>query len=438
MSDEKCIIFRNNFMTVSEINPIILLNGETAIEIDNDEKVVRIKIGNNISTYSELPFYKVGYSDNIIDIINEALSHYNIGAQSISISGGSENGTIKLKIDNSEYDNIKVTGLGSAAYTAISNYATSEQGIKADNAMPKTGGRFTGSVYLNNDPVDDYEASTKHYVDLKTSIKADSVVYKGTIGNNGTLREIPYLNVNSGDTYRIVSPLTFNNNRLNIGDLIVAKVNGPSILWEVIPSNITTIKLSSTDVNVNNIEKSGSVVLGYAASKQVATDINTGSDDLVTAKQVKDYNTVTEKTHDVKINNLKHRYALLPVWILNTVWNGNKYTFAMNGQTGKLVGNVPCSMGKFWGILLGAGGGLGLLMFLLAHAIGVTGAGMGFMIFMGVLIGVIIALVMKGKTTSVHQGTQALDYVIPGSFKVTAQYDNFLRKETKKKKKNKQ
>lgn len=289
MSDEKCIIFRNNFMTVSEINPIILLNGETAIEIDNDEKVVRIKIGNNISTYSELPFYKVGYSDNIIDIINEALSHYNIGAQSISISGGSENGTIKLKIDNSEYDNIKVTGLGSAAYTAVSNYATSEQGIKADNAMPKTGGRFTGSVYLNNDPVDDYEASTKHYVDLKTSIKADSVVYKGTIGNNGTLREIPYLNVNSGDTYRIVSPLTFNNNRLNIGDLIVAKVNGPSILWEVIPSNITTIKLSSTDVNVNNIEKSGSVVLGYAASKQVATDINTGSDDLVTAKQVKDY-----------------------------------------------------------------------------------------------------------------------------------------------------
>lgn len=289
MSNEKCIIFRNNFMTVSEINPIILLNGETAIEIDNDEKVVRIKIGNNISTYSELPFYKVGYSDNIIDIINEALSHYNIGAQSISISGGSENGTIKLKIDNSEYDNIKVTGLGSAVYTAISNYATSEQGIKADNAMPKTGGRFTGSVYLNNDPVDDYEASTKHYVDLKTSIKADSVVYKGTIGNNGTLREIPYLNVNSGDTYRIVSPLMLNNNRLNIGDLIVAKVNGPLILWEVIPSNITTIKLSSTDVNVNNIEKSGSVVLGYAASKQVATDINTGSEDLVTAKQVKDY-----------------------------------------------------------------------------------------------------------------------------------------------------
>ncbi|MBP3233727.1 MAG: hypothetical protein J6M65_04805 [Eubacterium sp.] len=154
-------------------------------------------------------------------------------------------------------------------------------------------------------------------------------------------------------------------------------------------------------------------------------------------KKVQNYDSVTEKSHDVKISNCKHRYALLPVWILNTVWNGNKYTFAMNGQTGKLVGNVPCSMGKFWGVLLGAAGGLGLLMFLIAHLIGLSGAGMGFMIFMGVLVGVIIALTMKGKTTSVHTGTQALDYVIPGSFKVTGSYDNFLRKETTKKPKNK-
>lgn len=292
MSNERCIIFRNNFMTVSEMNPIILLNGETAIEIDNTEKVVRIKIGNNVSTYSELPFYKVGYGENIeniVDIINDVLSHYNMGVQSISISGGSENGTIKLIVNDVEYDNIKVTGLGSAAYTAVSNYATYEQGVKADNAMPKSGGRFTGPVYLNQDPVNDYEASTKHYVDLKTGIKSDSMVYKGTIGDTGTLREIPYLNVNSGDTYRIVSPLMINNNKLGIGDLIVAKVNGPSILWEVIPANITTVKLSSTDVNVNTTEKSGSIILGYAASKQVASNVDNGSEDLVTAKQVKDY-----------------------------------------------------------------------------------------------------------------------------------------------------
>ena len=110
----------------------------------------------------------------------------------------------------------------------------------------------------------------------------------------------------------------------------------------------------------------------------------------------------------------------------------------MNGQTGKLVGDVPCSMGKFWGILLGAAGGLGLIMFLIAHfLIGLTGAGTGFMVFLGILIGVIIALTMKGKTTSVHKGYAAASYVVNGSFRITGQYDNFIKKETEKKAKNK-
>ena len=39
-------------------------------------------------------------------------------------------------------------------------------------------------------------------------------------------------------------------------------------------------------------------------------------------------------------------YALLPVWMLHTKWNGNDYLFAMNGQTGKLVGDLPIDNGK--------------------------------------------------------------------------------------------
>ena len=40
------------------------------------------------------------------------------------------------------------------------------------------------------------------------------------------------------------------------------------------------------------------------------------------------------------------KYALYPVWLLNTTWNGNKYTFAMNGQTGKICGKLPVAKGK--------------------------------------------------------------------------------------------
>ena len=39
-------------------------------------------------------------------------------------------------------------------------------------------------------------------------------------------------------------------------------------------------------------------------------------------------------------------YALFPVWMLSTSWNGKSYLFAMNGQTGRLVGELPCSKPK--------------------------------------------------------------------------------------------
>ena len=41
-------------------------------------------------------------------------------------------------------------------------------------------------------------------------------------------------------------------------------------------------------------------------------------------------------------------YALYPVWLLNTVWNGKTFSFAMNGQTGKFVGDLPVDKGKKW------------------------------------------------------------------------------------------
>ena len=44
---------------------------------------------------------------------------------------------------------------------------------------------------------------------------------------------------------------------------------------------------------------------------------------------------------NIQLYNGKARYALYPVWILTTSWNGENYIFAMNGQTGKFVGNLP-------------------------------------------------------------------------------------------------
>ena len=64
-------------------------------------------------------------------------------------------------------------------------------------------------------------------------------------------------------------------------------------------------------------------------------------------KTVDGYDTVIAENTNVQLQNGQAKYALYPVWILNTTWNGQKYTFAMNGQTGKLVGDLPLDRGAY-------------------------------------------------------------------------------------------
>ena len=60
------------------------------------------------------------------------------------------------------------------------------------------------------------------------------------------------------------------------------------------------------------------------------------------------YDTVTMTSKNVRLKRGKVRYALMPVWLLSTKWEGKNFLFAMNGQTGRMVGDLPMSWGKFW------------------------------------------------------------------------------------------
>lgn len=84
------------------------------------------------------------------------------------------------------------------------------------------------------------------------------------------------------------------------------------------------------------------------------------------------YEAVLEGARHVSLKRGAVKYALLPVWLLNTTWEGQRYTFAMNGQTGKFVGHLPTDKAlrrsmklKVYGIAfaacLGLALGLGLL-----------------------------------------------------------------------------
>ena len=63
---------------------------------------------------------------------------------------------------------------------------------------------------------------------------------------------------------------------------------------------------------------------------------------------VSGYETVTLTNSSVRMTNSRILYTLYPVWLLTTKWNGQTYTFAMNGQTGKFVGDLPLDTGALW------------------------------------------------------------------------------------------
>jgi DNA-directed RNA polymerase subunit RPC12/RpoP len=77
------------------------------------------------------------------------------------------------------------------------------------------------------------------------------------------------------------------------------------------------------------------------------------------ASTVIGYSSVIPESVRVRLKNGSAKYALYPVWILNTVYEGKKYTFAMNGQTGKFVGDLPMDKGAYLKWLFGIFGSVG-------------------------------------------------------------------------------
>ena len=84
---------------------------------------------------------------------------------------------------------------------------------------------------------------------------------------------------------------------------------------------------------------------------------------------VSQYHTIQFKNKDVRSEMKRSYYVLLPVWMLHYDYNHKEYIFAMNGQTGKVVGKPPLSKGKMAAWFGGVAGitffGLKIVAFLL-------------------------------------------------------------------------
>lgn len=79
------------------------------------------------------------------------------------------------------------------------------------------------------------------------------------------------------------------------------------------------------------------------------------------------YGAVVREHRSVQVTEGKKEYALYPVWLMNTVWRGKTYTFAMNGQTGRFIGDLPLEKKRFFGLWFGLSALISPVLYALAY-----------------------------------------------------------------------
>ena len=117
---------------------------------------------------------------------------------------------------------------------------------------------------------------------------------------------------------------------------------------------------------------------GYFADKydvdaEQSTDranlrVRTSTEDTFSST-VRGYASVIPESSSIRLQNGRAKYALYPVWLLNTSWKGQRYTFAMNGQTGKFAGDLPMDKGLFWKWFSGVAGGVSLAALAISYLV---------------------------------------------------------------------
>lgn len=85
-------------------------------------------------------------------------------------------------------------------------------------------------------------------------------------------------------------------------------------------------------------------------------------------RDVVGYQTVVQTAGDVRTVHHRTHYAMLPVWLLSTKWQGKTFLFAMNAQTGKMVGDLPVDPKRYNLLRLAIAAGITLFF-------GLTGLG---------------------------------------------------------------
>ncbi len=87
--------------------------------------------------------------------------------------------------------------------------------------------------------------------------------------------------------------------------------------------------------------------------KQRANTRIRNTTEAVIRNTISGYSSVSTRGQSINVDDGVSLPVLFPMWQITTIRENKSYTFAINGQTGKLTTNIPYSKGKFFGWIFG-------------------------------------------------------------------------------------
>ncbi len=164
------------------------------------------------------------------------------------------------------------------------------------------------------------------------------IAYRGKRGTvhvkhtkNGTVRSVSWKDVNGGFKLKVDDASTSGSKKYS-------KVLSPiddydfNELVAYNPSLIAGFHSEKYSIDAHDALKNVKKKLQYNFEMEVRKDIG-GNEQKITSMNI-DY------------LNVKYRHTLLPVWVSSYSFKNKVYEFAVNGQTGKVVGKAPISIVK--------------------------------------------------------------------------------------------
>lgn len=135
----------------------------------------------------------------------------------------------------------------------------------------------------------------------------DAMTYKGTVGTDGTVTELPITNVKVGDTYKVVTAGTWGTHACDVGDLLIAlgtesdgAITFDTLSWTYVPSGDDTD--THYDISIGGAADAATLILGNSVTEDKDTVTFVGGTAIDVTPDAAD-SEITIKHEDVTCSN---------------------------------------------------------------------------------------------------------------------------------------